>query len=429
MKRAFLFLAMLLMGVLTFADETITISANSEDISQSLDLRVVAKLFAEASTTEQFENMLNNPDSTFSNLDLNGDNQIDYLRVVEAGTADSKLIVIQAVLAKDIYQDVASIYVEKDTKTQEVSVQIIGDEYIYGTNYIIEPVYVYRPVIYSWFWSPRWYCWESPWYWGYWPSWWYYRSCYTYHWYYDRCYRFHHYHHHCCSFRHGRHPHHNYHAVHNSVSRRDYAVSHADNSFNRRHTDVRNASELRRTSVSQRNGGVRQPNFNYTSSRTFNSRNTAVQRSGSSQRSQSPSVSQRSDDNNQRTQTSQTQRTATASVSTQRSTSQSGASRTTQTRSSNNSNRPTVSTQQRTNNGQVRTSSSSSYRSSGSHNSSHSRSSSAGSTTRSSGSYNGSSRSSGSVSRSAGSYSGGSSRSSGGSVSRSSGSGGSSRRR
>ena len=389
---------MLLMGVLTFAEETITVSANSEDISQSLDLRVVAKLFAEASTTEQFENMLNNPDSAFSNLDLNGDNQIDYLRVVEAGTANNKLIVIQAVLAKDIYQDVASIYVEKDSKTQEVSVQIIGDEYIYGTNYIIEPVYVYRPVIYNWLWSPRWYCWESPWYWGYYPSWWYYRSCYAYHWYYDRCHRFHCYHHHYCSFRHGHHPHHNYHAVHNSVSRRDYAVSHADNSFNRRHTNVRNANELRQTSVSQRNGGVRQPNFNSTSSRTFVSKNAAVQRSGNSQRKQTTTVIQRSSGN--------TQRTTSTSVSTQHSTNQSRASRTIQTRSTNNSNRTAVSNQQRTNNGQVR-SSSSSHRSSGSYSSTPSRSSSSSSTTRSSGSYSGSSRSGGSSRSSGSSRSGG----------------------
>ena len=404
MKRVFLFLAMLLMGVLTFAEETITVSANSEDISQSLDLRVVAKLFAEASTTEQFENMLNNPDSAFSNLDLNGDNQIDYLRVVEAGTANNKLIVIQAVLAKDIYQDVASIYVEKDTKTQEVSVQIIGDEYIYGTNYIIEPVYIYRPIIYNWLWSPRWYCWGSPWYWGYYPSWWYYRPCYAYHWYYDRCYRFHYHHHHCCSFRHGHHPHHNYHAVHNNVSRHDYAISHSDNSFNRRHTNVRNAGDLRRTSLSQRNGGIRQPNFNSASSRTFDSKNTAVQRSGNSQRKQTTVVNQRSSGNSQRTQVSQSQRTqvsqsqrtTSTSVSTQRSTNQSGASRTIQTRSTNNSNRTTVSTQQRTNNGQVRSSSSSSHRSSGSYNSSPSKSSSSSSTTRSSGGYSGSSRSGGS---------------------------------
>ena len=365
MKRVFLFLAMLLMGVLAFAVETITVSANSEDISQSLDLRVVAKLFAEASTTEQFENMLNNPDSAFSNLDLNGDNQIDYLRVVEAGTANNKLIVIQAVLAKDIYQDVASIYVEKDTKTQEVSVQIIGDEYIYGTNYIIEPVYVYRPVIYNWLWSPRWYCWESPWYWGYYPSWWYYHSCYAYHWYYDRCHRFHCYHYHYCSFRPGHHPHHNYHAVHNNVSRRDYAVSHADNSFNRRHTNVKNAGDLRQTNISQRNSGVRQPNFNSTSSRTFDSKNTTVQRSGNSQRKLTTVVGQRSSGNAQRIQTSQSQRTSSISGSKKHSISQSGASRTTQTRSTNNSNRATVSTQRRVNNGQVKSNSSSSYRSSG----------------------------------------------------------------
>lgn len=393
MKRAFLFLAMLLMGVLTFAEETITVSANSEDISQSLDLKVVAKLFAEASTTEQFENMLNNPDSAFSNLDLNGDNQIDYLRVVETGTTDNKLIVIQAVLAKDIYQDVASIYVEKDTKTQEVSVQIIGDEYIYGTNYIIEPVYIYRPIIYNWFWSPRWCCWYSPWYWGYWPSWWYYRPCYAYHWYHDRCYRFHHYHRSYCSFRHTSIVHRNYHAVHNNVSRRDYAILHPDNSFNRRHTSIKNASEFRRTDVSQRNSRVRQPNFN-SSTRTFNSRNTVVQRNGSSQRGQSTATNQRSSAN--------TQRTIHTRASTQHSTSQSGVSRTTQTHSSNNSNRSTVSTQQRTNNGQVRTNSSSSHRSGGSYSSLSSRSSST-SSTRSSGSYTGSSRSSsGSTSRTSG---------------------------
>ena len=177
MKRLFLFLAMMLMGVLAFAQEIITVSANSEDISQSLDLKVVAKLFAEASTTEQFEIALNNPDSAYSNLDLNGDNQIDYLRVVETGSGKSRLIVIQAVLAKDIYQDVASIYVEKDEQEQ-VSVQIIGDEYIYGTNYIIEPVYIYRPVIYTYLWSSVWHPWYSPWYWNYYPHWWYHRHCY-----------------------------------------------------------------------------------------------------------------------------------------------------------------------------------------------------------------------------------------------------------
>lgn len=132
------------------ADETITVSANSSEIADGLDLKVVAKLFAEAKNLEQFEQMLNTPDSAFCNLDLNGDGEIDYIRVVETGEGNKRLVVLQAILAKDIYQDVASIYVEKD-ETQNVMVQVVGDEYIYGTNYIIEPVYVYRPVIYDWF--------------------------------------------------------------------------------------------------------------------------------------------------------------------------------------------------------------------------------------------------------------------------------------
>ncbi len=251
MKRLLTFITILFASVLLLCgQDTYTVSANNEDISQNLDLKIVAKLFSEANTVEQFEIMLNNPDSAYSNLDLNGDGQIDYLRVVEAGTNDTRIVVIQAVLAKDIYQDVASIYIEKNANTNDVKVQVIGDEYVYGTNYIIEPVYIYRPVIYNWLWSPRWYCWESPWYWGYWPIWWYYRPCFAYHWYIDRCHRFHC--HHYCSFRYARHVNHNYHNIHRSVTRRDYANTRPDNSFNRRNADMCNARDLRSTSVRTR---------------------------------------------------------------------------------------------------------------------------------------------------------------------------------
>ena len=175
MKRVFLFVVICLTSMfmapsIMRADQTVTVTATSTDISQNLDLKTVATLFGQAKDLEQFEQMLNNPDSAFSNLDLNGDGEVDYLRVIETADDDRHLVVIQAVLAKDIYQDVASIFVEKDEKNQ-VTVQVVGDEYIYGANYIIEPVYIYRPHIYDWFWGPSWVCWHSPYYWGYWPSW------------------------------------------------------------------------------------------------------------------------------------------------------------------------------------------------------------------------------------------------------------------
>ena len=126
-----------LFSMMAHADETVTVTATNADISEDLDLKTVATLFGQAKDLEEFEKMLNNPDSAFSNLDLNGDGNVDYLRVIETADQNRHLIVIQAVLAKDIYQDVASIFVEKDETTQSVTVQVIGDEYVYGTNYII----------------------------------------------------------------------------------------------------------------------------------------------------------------------------------------------------------------------------------------------------------------------------------------------------
>lgn len=204
MKRVCLMmLAMMMTMAMVRADEQITVAATSKNIADNLDLKVVAKLFAEAKNLEEFESMLNNPDSSFCNLDLNGDGQIDYLRVIETGEGNNRLIILQAVLAKDIYQDVASIYVEKDD-AGNVTVQVIGNEKVYGREIVIEPVYVYRPYIYDWFWSPYWTAWYSPYCWGYWPGWWYHRPLMDYHFYHHHC------HHYCydhftCSFQQTRH--------------------------------------------------------------------------------------------------------------------------------------------------------------------------------------------------------------------------------
>ena len=282
-KLTTLLMMLLMMSAALWADETITVSANSSDISEGLDLKVVAKLFAEAKNLEEFETMLNNPDSAFCNLDLNGDGQVDYLRVVETGEGNKRLIVLQAILAKDIYQDVASIYVEKD-EANNVSVQVVGDEYVYGTNYIIEPVYVYRPVIYDWFWSDAWYAWNSPWYWGYWPGWWYAHACWAHDWYWHHCYAYHHCHHYC-SFRHGHELHRGYHDLHKSVSRVDYALAHPDRTFTARNEGRTNARELRGASsnVTRRVASSNIGNSSSRSemSRTYGSRNTASTRAAS----------------------------------------------------------------------------------------------------------------------------------------------------
>ena len=237
------------------ADETVTVTATTSDISENLDLKTVATLFGQAKDLEQFEQMLNNPDSAFSNLDLNGDGEVDYLRVVETADGNRHLVVIQAVLAKDIYQDVASIFVEKDEKDQ-ITVQVVGDEYIYGANYIIEPVYIYRPYIYDWFWGASWVAWHSPYYWGYWPSWWHPFHCIDPFLYWDHCYWYHY--HYPCSFRTAHHHHPHYRGMHDRVRRNDYAHRHPERSFATRNAS-RNVSNARAFEQSRRTA-VREAN-------------------------------------------------------------------------------------------------------------------------------------------------------------------------
>ena len=398
-----LLMTLMLMSTALWADETVTVSANSSDISEGLDLKVVAKLFAEAKNLEEFETMLNNPDSAFCNLDLNGDGQIDYLRVVETGEGNKRLIVLQAVLAKDIYQDVASIYVEKNEK-DEVSVQIVGDEYVYGVNYIIEPVYVYRPVIYDWFWCDAWYAWHSPWYWGYWPGWWYAHRCWACDWYWSHCYAYHRCHHYC-SFRNGREPRRGYQELRSGVTRREYATAHPEKTFAVRNAGRTNASEIRRTSTAGRSSGVSARSAAATQSRTYGSRNTASARSQatvSARAAGTSGVSARSDASSATRANSATATRTTRSASTSRAASTARSATASAARSSSASTSRSSGTY-----------SSSSSRSSGSYSSSSARSSASyGSSSRSSSSYSGSSYSGASSrgSYSSGGYSGGGSR-------------------
>ena len=165
-------LASLTIGSL-FAQEKTTVTAKNSDISDNLDLRAVATVFGDAKDLEDFERRLNDPKTQISNLDLNNDNYVDYLRVIETVEGNVHLVVVQAVLEKDVFQDVATIEVDRDSNNR-VQVQVVGDVYMYGTNYIYEPVYVHTPIIYNTFWVGNYRPYYSSWYWGYYPSYYYY---------------------------------------------------------------------------------------------------------------------------------------------------------------------------------------------------------------------------------------------------------------
>ena len=146
-----------------------TVVAQNYDISDNLDLQAVASIFGESRDLEDFERRLNDPGAQISNLDLNNDNYVDYLRVIEVGESDVRVIVIQAVLGQDMFQDVATIEMERQ-RNKTVHVQIVGNSYIYGPNYIYEPYYYSTPVFFDMFWLATYRPYYSPWYWGYYPT-------------------------------------------------------------------------------------------------------------------------------------------------------------------------------------------------------------------------------------------------------------------
>ena len=151
------------------AQSQTTVYAKNSDISDNLDLRAVASMFGESANLQDFERRLNDPKYQISNLDLNGDDEVDYLRVIESVENRTHVVIIQAVLDRDVYQDVATIDVERDNYNK-VSVQIVGNAYLYGANYIYEPVYSVAPVIYTSFWVTNYRPYYSTWYWGYYPT-------------------------------------------------------------------------------------------------------------------------------------------------------------------------------------------------------------------------------------------------------------------
>jgi hypothetical protein len=266
-KLASLLVVLVLTTIQCTAQKTITVQAQSSDISNNLDLQAVASAFGESKDLADFERRLNDYDSKISNLDLNNDGEVDYLRVVENTEKNVHVIVIQAVLDKDVYQDVASIVVEKNNN--KTSVRVIGDPYIYGEDYIIEPVYVYTPSIFSFFWGYNYHSWNSPYYWGYYPNYYRYRNPFEVNYYMSHIdshiNRDHHYYY--------TNTHRDDYAIRlqNSISRNDYATRYPDRTFNSRNENVRNKNEFNTRSslpsrpAYQRNESVQRntnPNLN-----------------------------------------------------------------------------------------------------------------------------------------------------------------------
>lgn len=104
----------------------------------NLDLYAVLDLFQKSKTIEDFEKSLNDESTGINNLDLNLDNKVDFIKVVTKQNGNDFTFILQDDINEKEAQDVAVILVSKD-KDGKVSMQIVGDEDLYGKDYVIEP--------------------------------------------------------------------------------------------------------------------------------------------------------------------------------------------------------------------------------------------------------------------------------------------------
>ena len=165
----------------------------------NLNLYAVMNVFQESETLEAFERKLNDPEEVVNKLDLNNDGYVDYIMVndYQYENGDVHNIVMSVALNQNENQDVAVIVVEKK-RDGSVMIQLIGDEALYGKNYIIEPQYAETPnpgyrgnvvrtqanVVHTTYYEvaswpvivyltrPVYRPWRSVWYWGYYPHYW-----------------------------------------------------------------------------------------------------------------------------------------------------------------------------------------------------------------------------------------------------------------
>jgi hypothetical protein len=101
-------------------------------------LQGALEMFKKAASPEEFEKLINTENNDVNNLDLNGDGEIDYVRVIDKSEGEVHAFVLQVPVSETESQDIAVIELEKNG-AESAMVQIIGDEDIYGEQVIIEP--------------------------------------------------------------------------------------------------------------------------------------------------------------------------------------------------------------------------------------------------------------------------------------------------
>lgn len=130
-------LLFLVTSSIAHSQSKVTVYPKSSYVKENLDLNAVSQIYEESINLADFEQRLNYPSDRISNLDLNNDNKVDYLRVSEKNVNNIKIILIQAEVDSNIYEDVATINI------------VLKSKPIYTTDSGIRPKDIIIPFVFT----------------------------------------------------------------------------------------------------------------------------------------------------------------------------------------------------------------------------------------------------------------------------------------
>ncbi len=167
--------------------QTISLADSTGLPGDNFSLEGALELFKKSTSPEEFEKLINSEENKVNNIDLNEDEEIDYIKVIDKNDNGAHAFILQVAVSESENQDIAVIELEKTGDEQAVA-QIVGDEDIYGEETILESTDEVvtnagtsrsRVVVNVWAWpsvryvyAPSYRVWVSPYRWRAHPAWW-----------------------------------------------------------------------------------------------------------------------------------------------------------------------------------------------------------------------------------------------------------------
>ncbi len=117
-------------NLLVLVSMFITTSVFGQDsglAGEDFDLEALPGVLEKVSTFEDLEKAINEEGNDVNNLDLDGNDEVDYVLIQMENDGDTYVAFLRVATSETEYQDVATIEMEKQSSTA-ASFQIVGDE-------------------------------------------------------------------------------------------------------------------------------------------------------------------------------------------------------------------------------------------------------------------------------------------------------------